>query len=199
MNPGFERVNRAIIALGYTPPNQGDREETWTHKIVTMLEDIKLERDKLIAVVDNIKGVTNMTDKNKNTGIDNTGGSDLHILKCLDYRYAITEDGRLFSLFSSHGKRKVFRELKFIKSNNGYLKRSIYLDDGSKHTVSQHRLLASVFLRLDFNNKTQTINHIDGNRENNRIDNLQVMSLTENIRDYYSNRRTRPKGRSLGA
>jgi len=38
-----------------------------------MLEDIKLERDKLIAVVDNIKGVTNMTDKNKNTGIDNTG------------------------------------------------------------------------------------------------------------------------------
>lgn len=45
-----------------------------------------------------------------------------------------------------------------------------------------HRLVASTFLEnlMDTN---MTVNHIDGNRLNNKIDNLEWLSLKDNIRD----------------
>lgn len=42
------------------------------------------------------------------------------------------------------------------------------------------RLVAMTFLRIP--NESDTVNHIDGNRFNNRIENLEWLSITENIR-----------------
>ena len=43
------------------------------------------------------------------------------------------------------------------------------------------RLVAFTFLNANINNKELTVNHIDGNRFNNNINNLELVSLKENI------------------
>lgn len=44
------------------------------------------------------------------------------------------------------------------------------------------RLVAFTFYEVDINNHELTVNHIDGNRFNNNIQNLELISLADNIR-----------------
>jgi hypothetical protein len=53
--------------------------------------------------------------------------------------------------------------------------------DGNYKTMLVHRLVASSFLGLELNSK-MTVDHIDGNRENNNVKNLRVVTLSENIK-----------------
>lgn len=49
------------------------------------------------------------------------------------------------------------------------------------------RLVASTFLSNELKNKNLTVNHIDGNRFNNNISNLEWCTLRENIKKAYEN------------
>lgn len=62
------------------------------------------------------------------------------------------------------------------KNNNGYFRVSL----GTKH-VSLHRLVAKMFLPTPEEGKNQ-VNHIDGDKSHNYVDNLEWMSQSENIR-----------------
>lgn len=53
--------------------------------------------------------------------------------------------------------------------------------DGKNKTLLVARLVAFTFLEKDINDKSLTVNHIDGNRFNNCINNLELISLKENI------------------
>lgn len=53
--------------------------------------------------------------------------------------------------------------------------------DGKPHSLLVARLVAFTFLDKDINNHELTVNHIDGNRFNNNIENLELISLKENI------------------
>lgn len=53
--------------------------------------------------------------------------------------------------------------------------------DGKNKTFLVARLVAFTFFNKDINNRQLTVNHIDGNRFNNSIDNLELISLKENI------------------
>ena len=53
--------------------------------------------------------------------------------------------------------------------------------DGKPKSFLVARLVAFTFLNEDINNHQLTVNHIDGNRFNNNLDNLELITLKENI------------------
>ena len=54
--------------------------------------------------------------------------------------------------------------------------------NGTNKTLLVARLVAFTFYNEDINNHKLTVDHIDGNRFNNNIENLELVSLAENIR-----------------
>jgi hypothetical protein len=66
----------------------------------------------------------------------------------------------------------------------GYLR--VYLSIGSKkHTKKVHRLIALTF--IDNPDKKETVNHIDCNKLNNHVSNLEWMTNQENMRHAFDN------------
>lgn len=59
--------------------------------------------------------------------------------------------------------------------------------NGKPNTLLVARLVAFTFYNEDINNRLLTVNHIDGNRFNNNINNLELISLGDNIRHAFDN------------
>lgn len=74
----------------------------------------------------------------------------------------------------------------FINGSNihGYIRVMLFGDKKVK-TISIHRLVAIHFIEND-NNKPY-VNHIDGNKQNNRVDNLEWCTQAENIQHSIEN------------
>lgn len=85
-----------------------------------------------------------------------------------------------------HGKRHwKDRILKYKCINKNAYKTGYRVDlwkDGKSKTFLVARLVAFTFYNEDINNHKLTVDHIDGNRFNNNIDNLELVSLAENIK-----------------
>ena len=58
--------------------------------------------------------------------------------------------------------------------------------DGKHKTILVHRLVANAFLETNIDTNL-TINHKDGNRLNNRVDNLEWVTKADNIRHAFDN------------
>lgn len=69
--------------------------------------------------------------------------------------------------------------LKLSYSNNGYKKTNISIN-GKLQTVFIHRLVAKLF--IPNSNKLLQVNHIDGNKSNNNVNNLEWVTAKENVR-----------------
>ena len=67
--------------------------------------------------------------------------------------------------------------LKPAKKNNGYLYCQLSKDNKTSPKMI-HRLVAEAF--IENNDHKPTVNHKDGNRENNKVDNLEWATYTEN-------------------
>lgn len=101
----------------------------------------------------------------------------------LDYRrvpiagyeghYEVDNFGNIFSIKTN---RKL---LKLDKNEAGYLQ--INLTDGHTHKWHKvHRLVAFAFVEgYDESTGRTTVNHIDGNKENNKISNLEWSNMSE--------------------
>lgn len=113
-------------------------------------------------------------------GAKNNTGTEGILLKDFDYRYLVTKVGKVYSLFGSTGLRKSPHLMSPNQSKDGYLKVTLTLDNGKRIKTSVHRILAVGFLGLDFNNKNMVVNHRDGNKSNNKIDNLEVVTKKYN-------------------
>ena len=94
-------------------------------------------------------------------------------------RYAVSDCGDVLS--APHGsidgcilKRRV--------SNNGYLSVSLFYD-GTYRNELVHRLVAKAFIPNP-DGKPQ-VNHINGDRQDNRVENLEWATASENIKHKY--------------
>lgn len=79
--------------------------------------------------------------------------------------------------------------IKQMTTTNGYLKVHLH-KEGKMRTFSVHRLVLSHFVP-NYDN-LPTVNHIDGNKQNNNLDNLEWASLSRNAKNAYDIGLNRP-------
>ncbi len=98
--------------------------------------------------------------------------------------YEVSNFGMVRSLdrISSNGKRVKAKHLKLCAKSDGYIVVGLY-KNGRQKTSYVHKLVADAFIPR-VGNKTE-INHIDGNKKNNRVSNIEWSSRSENIKHAY--------------
>lgn len=91
-------------------------------------------------------------------------------IKGYENEYAITSCGKVWS----------YKSKKFLKPivKRGYLSVNLY-KDGKMSQVYIHKLVAEAYIQN--NNNYETVDHIDRNRNHNYVNNLQWMTLKENV------------------
>lgn len=92
-------------------------------------------------------------------------------VQVLGRKFLVNEDGEVWGIKPS-GKLKLIQNV--ASSKIGYN----HIQCGNK--LYRHRLIAYTFLGLDINNPKQQVDHIDGNRLNNKLSNLRVVSHQQN-------------------
>lgn len=94
-------------------------------------------------------------------------------VKGYEHLYQINDNGVVF---------RNNKQLKPYENNNGYLYATLCKNGKPKH-IYVHRLVAEAFLPL-IDGKNH-INHIDGNKKNNNVNNLEWCNRSENMKHAY--------------
>ena len=69
-----------------------------------------------------------------------------------------------------------------IHPGNGFLMTDLINNSGKKKTIYPHKLVASVFIKNDRPRKNKVVIHLDGNLQNNKVENLKWSSYSESIK-----------------
>lgn len=97
-------------------------------------------------------------------------------------RYVIDTYGNVYSLnYNKTGKIKIMKQ---SKNRYGYMQIELFDDNKESKLLSVHRLVAISFIP-SIKGKDY-VNHIDGNRSNNHVSNLEWCSLSENAKHSYN-------------
>lgn len=91
--------------------------------------------------------------------------------------YAITDEGQVYSYQNK-------RFLTPAKCGNGYLKVILCRGKEDHKNLMIHRLVAEAFIPNP--DEKLTVNHIDGNKQNNVVSNLEWNTYSENLKHAYS-------------
>lgn len=89
-----------------------------------------------------------------------------------DEQYLISSYGRLFSVKSNKVLKTYLRPTGYINAH--------YVACGREVNIGVHRLVAQAFLPNPDN--MPQVNHIDGDKTNNKVDNLEWVSSKENVK-----------------
>ena len=92
--------------------------------------------------------------------------------------YFVTEEGLVFS-------SKTNKFLKFSYDQQGYQRVGLYIGNYKSKTIKVHRLIAETFIDNPLNKKD--VNHIDGDKSNNNIENLRWVTSRQNQHNRKSN------------
>lgn len=107
-------------------------------------------------------------------------------------KYQVSNHGRIKSLSKFHCTNKNYSSigymtkekiLKQCSNGKGYLQVSIYNNEGQLKTLKVHRLVAEAF--IDNSNNLPQVNHIDGDKSNNKVTNLEWCTANENMEHSY--------------
>lgn len=96
----------------------------------------------------------------------------------LEYKgIEVSSIGRIRKAANKSRKERILTE--FPKDRDGYYRCSVQRLDGTWTSQPVHRLVAKAFIPRTKNR--DIVNHIDGNRTNNRIENLEWITPKENV------------------
>lgn len=99
--------------------------------------------------------------------------------------YQISDHGRVRSFHNNrYGIRGLFHVLKPGLSGDGYYTVSLYKDKKA-YTQYIHALLSDAFIGK--REKNMTVNHKDGDKTNNDLSNLEIVTYSGNLRHAYEN------------
>jgi len=93
-------------------------------------------------------------------------------VKIPDYDYEVSDKGEIRRIGGGTLKKLT------LDKSNGYLKTSLWRNNVGR-TFFVHRLVAAAFVDGD---TELTVNHIDGNKQNNTPDNLEWITKADNTR-----------------
>ena len=85
--------------------------------------------------------------------------------------------GRIRKAANKRRKERILTE--FPKDRDGYYMCSVQKLDGTWTSQPVHRLVAKAFIDNPYNK--DIVNHIDGNRINNKVENLEWVTAKENV------------------
>ena len=97
----------------------------------------------------------------------------------LKFNYYVTDDGKIWS-------ERTNKYLNIQLDKNGYAKVRLRSTDGKTHRYSVHRLILENFKPVIGMEKLQ-VNHKDGNKLNNNLNNLEWTTCKENIQHAIDN------------
>jgi hypothetical protein len=97
------------------------------------------------------------------------------VINNISTSYFITEDGKCYNSKTN----------KYLKGQenykNHYFSYNLTMPDGSKKRCYAHRLVAEAFIPKPKDRNKKQINHKDGNKLNNTVENLEWVSAKENV------------------
>lgn len=103
-------------------------------------------------------------------------------VKGYEGRYEVTENGEVISLIKGARNKSGYKILKHWLEKDGYHTITLWKNRKPKQ-FRVHRLVAEAFIPNP--SRLAQVNHIDGNKDNNAVSNLEWVSLEENIRHAY--------------
>lgn len=106
------------------------------------------------------------------------------------------DTSRVTTEYSITIKEKILSPIRIGSSNKKYLAVALRDSKGNRKIFKIHRLVASSFIPNPYN--LPHIDHIDGNKENNSVSNLEWVTERENYRRAYITGLFNPKGENNG-
>ena len=91
------------------------------------------------------------------------------------------------------------KQLSICKSEKGYSMVSLMTNNNKQKTFKLHRLVAKTFIPSPINNGSEklTVNHKDGNKDDNSIYNLEWITFSKNIKHSYDEGLNTPRRGTL--